>query len=56
MKKRKLNSKNPKYLSSDQQEGKKVKTRKLMCNAKIRTGSGQDTGRTAAVYAVWHEN
>ena len=34
----------------------KVNTRKLMCNAKIRTGSGKDTGRTAAVYAVWHEN
>jgi hypothetical protein len=55
-KKRKLNSKNPKYLSPDQKEDKKVKTRKLMCNAKIRTGSGKDTGRTAAVYAVWHEN
>ena len=54
-KKRKLNSKNPKYHKVNDNAPKIIK-RKLMCNAKIRTGSGKDTGRTAAVYAVWHEN
>jgi len=56
MKKRKLNSKNPKYWSKEKQEGPKIKSRVLMCNATIRTVSGTDTGRTASVYAVHYEN
>lgn len=54
MKKKKLGSKNPKYLVKDKNEQiihKKIK----MCDAIIRTAGGKDTGRTAAVYGVWYE-
>jgi len=54
-KKRKLNSKNPRYLKVDDNAPKILK-KKLMCNAKIRGYGGVDTGRTAAVYGVWYEN
>ena len=54
-KKRKLNSKNPKYLSKELAEGPKVIKRKLMCHAKIRGYGGVDTGKTAAVHGVWFE-
>ena len=54
-KKRKLNSKNPIYLKVDD-NAPKVKKRKLMCNAKIRSYGGEDTGLTAPVYGVWYEN
>ena len=54
-KKRKLNSKNPRYNKVDENAPKVLK-RELMCNAKIRTYGGVDTGRTAAVYGVWYEN
>ena len=56
MKKRKLNSKNPKYWSKDKTVGPKIKKKILMCNAVIRTSSGKDTGNTAAVHAVYYEN
>ena len=55
MKKRKLNSKNPKYQPASEKVEQKSK-RVLMCNAAIRTSTGKDTGRTAPVYAVFHEN
>ena len=51
-KKRKLNSKNPKYIKIDDNAPKILK-KQLMCNAKIRGYGGTDTGRTAAVYGVW---
>jgi len=54
-KKRKLNSNNPIYNKVDD-NAPKVKKRKLMCNAKIRSYGGADTGRTAAVYGVWYED
>ncbi len=54
-KKRKLNSKNPRYQKVDDNTPK-IKKRKLMCHAKIRGYGGVDTGRTAAVYSVWYEN
>ena len=54
-KKRKLNSKNPKYHKVDDNAPKIIK-RKLMCNAKIREYGGTDTGRTAAVYGVGYDN
>ena len=53
-KKRKLNSKNPKYHKVNDNAPKIIK-RKLMCNAKIRGLGGIDTGRTAAVYGVWYD-
>jgi len=54
-KKRKLNSKNLIYLKVDD-NAPKIKKRKFMCNAKIRTYNGEDTGRTAKVHGVWYEN
>ena len=45
MKKRKLNSKNPKYQKEDN-EGKKIKKRILMCTAP----------HNVKVYGVWYEN
>ncbi len=55
-KKRKLNSKNPKYWSKEQTEGPKVKKRVKMCDAAVRNAAGNKTGNTAAVYAVFYEN
>jgi len=54
-KKRKLNSKNPKYIKVDDNSPQILK-KKLMCNAKIRGYGGVDTGQTAAVYGVWYKN
>lgn len=45
-KKRKLNSKNPKYWSKDKREGPKIRKKVLMCT----------TPTNAKVYAVWYEN
>ena len=45
MKKRKLNSKNPKYWSKEKQNGPRIKKKVLMCKPKV-----------AKVYAVWYEN
>jgi len=53
-KKRKLNSKNPIYLKIDD-NAPKIKRKKLMCNAKIRSYGGEDTGLTAPVYGIWYE-
>ena len=55
-KKRKLNSKNPRYWSKDKIEGPKIKKRVHSCDAAIRTATGKKTGRTAAVYAIFYEN
>ena len=54
-KKRKLNSKNPKYHKVDTNAPKIIK-KQLMCNAIIRGYGGEDTGRKAAVYGVWYSN
>jgi len=40
-----------KELLGEKEELKRV----LMCNATIRSGGGQDTGLTAAVYGVWYK-
>ena len=55
-KKRKLNSKNPKYRDISADTSPKIKKRVKMCDAAIRTYGGQKTGRTAAVYAVFYED
>jgi len=54
-KKRKLNSKNPRYHKVDDNAPKILK-KKLMCNAKIRGYGGSDTGLTTPVYGIWYEN
>ena len=55
-KKRKLNSKNPKYQDKSADTTPKIKKRIKMCDAPIRNASGKKTGRTAAVYAVYYKN
>ena len=54
MKKKKLGSKNPKYQIKSKDE-KVIHKRIKMCDAKIRTATGKDTGLTAAVHGVWYE-
>ena len=46
MKKRKLNSKNPKYWSKEKLEGPKIKKKILMCTAP----------HNVKVYGIWYEN
>ena len=54
-KKRKLNSKNPKYQKVDTNAPKILK-KQLMCHAKIRSYGGVDTGLTTPVYGVWYDS
>ena len=55
-KKRKLNSKNPKYNTEAQKDGPVIDKRIKMCDAAIRNAAGNKTGNTAAVYAVYYKN
>ena len=55
-KKRKLNSKNPKYNTAAQKDGPVIDKRIKMCDAAIRNAAGNKTGETAAVYAVYYKN
>ena len=55
MKKRKLNSKNPKYVDRSLLKEEKIKEKKLLCKAKIRNSSGRDTGNTADIHGIWYE-
>lgn len=55
-KKKKLNSKNPKYWDKSQTLEKPIKEKKLMCNAAIRSGSKTIVSdKKVPVYAVWYE-
>lgn len=56
-KKRKLNSKNPKYLTENAVDGPKIKKKKLMCNVPVRNANGELVdGKTIPVYGVWCED
>ena len=55
-KKRKLNSKNPKYRDISADNTPKIKKRVKMCDAAIRTYGGSKTGKTASVYAIFYDN
>ena len=56
-KKRKLNSKNPKYADATNSKEKVIKGRKFMCNAKVRDIKGDVVkGVTTAVHAIWCED
>ena len=56
-KKRKLNSKNPKYLKESERTGPKVARKVLLGNATTRNASGKiDANSTkVAIHAVWYE-
>ena len=56
-KKRKLNSKNPRYQEVTNDNSPKIKEKKLMCNVPVRDTSGNIVeGTTIPVYGVWYEN
>ena len=56
-KKRKLNSKNPRYTIESIDNSPKVKEKRLMCNAPVRNVNGDLVeGTTIPVYGVWYEN
>ena len=56
-KKRKLNSKNPKYFEKTKDNSPQIKEKKLLCNAPIRNVNGDLVeGKTIPVYGVWYEN
>ena len=56
MKKRKLNSKNPKYMDKSLLKEQKIKVKKFGCNAPIRDSSGNVvTNKTAEVNGIWYE-
>ena len=54
MKKKKLNSKNPKYWDKSQLTEKKV-IKEVVGKAAIRNSSGKLTGNTVEVKGVWYE-
>ena len=56
LKKKKLNSKNPKYWDKSLLNEPVIKVRKFGCTAPIRDSSGRiATDKTATVSGVWYE-
>ena len=56
-KKRKLNSRNPKYMTQAKKDGPKIKEKKLMCNIPVRNSNGDIVeGKTIPMYGIWYEN
>jgi len=56
-KKRKLNSKNPKYMTQEKKEGPKIKERRLLCDVPVRNSNGEVVeGKTIPIYGVWYED
>ena len=56
-KKRKLNSKNPRYQAITADNSPKIKEKRLMCNAQVRNVNGDIVeGATIPVYGVWYED
>ena len=56
MKKKKLNSKNPKYMDKSQLTEREVARQELICEAPTRTIKGKPTNRKAKVSSVWFTN
>jgi hypothetical protein len=55
-KKRKLNSKNPKYWSTEKSEGPKIKEKRLLCVVNARNErTHKKTGTKVPVYGIWYE-
>ena len=55
-KKRKLNSKNPKYLTKKNRRYRTIKEKRLMCNVPVRNSNGElIEGKTIPMYGVWYE-
>ena len=56
MKKRKLNSKNPKYVDKSQLNEREMARKELICEVPTRTIKGKLTNRKAKVSSVWFTN
>jgi len=57
VKKRKLNSKNPKYFVPTKDDSPVVKEKKLLCNVPVRDANGKlIEGKTIPMYGVWYED
>ena len=55
-KKRKLNSRNPKYITEAKKVGPKIKEKRLLCNVPVRDVNKQIVeGKTIPCYGVWYE-
>ena len=55
-KKRKLNSRNPKYMTPEKKDGPKIKEKRLMCDVPVRNTNGDIIqGKTIPIYGVWYE-
>ncbi len=56
-KKRKLNSNNPKYWTTEKTNEPVIKKKVLMCNVPIRNANKELVpGKTVPMYGVWYEN
>jgi hypothetical protein len=56
-KKRKLNSKNPRYQAKTTDNSPTVKEKKLLCNVPVRNSNGDIMeGKTIPMYGIWYEN
>jgi|TARA_B100000287_G_C20410816_1_gene693509 hypothetical protein len=56
-KKRKLNSKNPRYQAKTADNSPKIKEKKLLCDIPVRNSNGDIIeGKTIPMYGVWYEN
>ena len=56
-KKRKLNSKNPKYQAKTADNSKKIKKREHFCDIPVRNTNGDIVeGTTIPMYGVWYED
>jgi hypothetical protein len=56
-KKRKLNSKNPKYWTKAKVDEPTIKEKRLMCNIPVRNSNGDlIEGKTIPMYGIWYED
>jgi hypothetical protein len=55
-KKRKLNSRNPKYWDSSKTEGPEILKKIRMADATIRDSQMRDTGKKAKVHAIFYKS
>ena len=55
-KKRKLNSKNPKYMDAAKLEGPAIDKKVRQKDAIIRDSQGRDTGNRAKVHAIFYKS
>jgi len=56
-KKRKLNSRNPKYMTTEKKDGPKIKEKRLLCNIPVRDVNKEIVeGKTIPCYGVWYED